>query len=607
VQQIDPYDTALLGNCQSALLVTRDANLVWGCLPTFQSPAVFAAILDERGGHFSISAQNGAPVSQRYFPLTNVVCTRFEGGEGEGVAWEVIDWMPRYFEGVTVQHPPTVHRLIRVLDGRPEVRISVKPRPGFGGSEVHARHLGNSILYECAGESFYLQSNLPLARLLNEETFSLRSDVVLSFSAGAPVPQHSLELSYTDLERTKQYWQRWSQHCYLPRDYQEPILRSALTLKMLTFEDTGAVIAAPTTSLPEVRGGVRNWDYRYCWLRDSFFVVRALARLAQFEEESRYLSFLEQLPLKPGRLQPVYGIAGESDLNERTLDHLGGAFDSTPVRVGNQAFEHLQNDVYGELMLTLVPVFFDVRFATTGHRKLLWQLVEHLAEETMSVWRNEDAGIWEYRDLPDHYVFSKLMCWVSLDRATQVARSIGEDAKAKRWSDEARIIQDEINTRGWNEEIGAFVGAYDGETLDAANLLFAHTGFVGPKDPRYLRTLQAIEKRLVTEDGLCFRYRMADDFGTPDATFSICTFWYVDALRITGQHERAREVFEAMLARANHVGLFSEGIHATQGFCTGNFPQGYTHVAIINSGMMLSRNWGEVGGRHFTDHEMDSR
>lgn len=604
MHHIDPYDTALIGNCQSSLLVARDGNIVWGCLPTFQDDAVFARILDKDGGHFHIEALNAKPVSQRYLPLTNIVCTRFEG---DGVAWEILDWMPRYYEGAAIHRPPEVHRLVHVLQGRPEVRVSVRPRPGFAEGDVRARHLGTTVAYEGSGESFYLSSNLPLARVLKEERLTLRSDAFLSFSASAPAAARTLDEVRLDLERTKQYWERWSQHCYLPRDYQEPILRSSLTLKLLTFEDTGAVIAAPTTSLPEVRGGVRNWDYRFCWLRDSFFVVRALARLAQFEEEARYLSYLEQLPLRPGRLQPVYGIAGESELKERTLDHLEGAFDSRPVRVGNQAYEHVQNDVYGELMLTLVPVFFDVRFTTTPHRELLWEVVEHLAEEVMRVWRNKDAGIWEYRDMSAHYVFSKLMCWVALDRAAQVARSMDELEKAKRWHEEAGAIREEILTRGWSEKLQAFVGAYDSDTLDAANLLFAHTGFVRPDDPRYLSTLAAIEKHLVTDGGLCFRYVNDDDFGTPDSTFSICTFWYVDALRMTGQREKAREVFERMLARANHVGLFSEGIHAKKHYMTGNFPQAYTHVAIINSGMMLSRGWGDMAGRHFTDFEMDSR
>lgn len=600
--RLDPYESALIGNCQSAILVARDATFTWGCLPTFQSPSVFARILDEDGGHFAIEALNGEPVEQRYVPLTNIVVTRFMGPEAE---WEVIDWMPRYYQYATVVSPPVVNRLIRPLRGGPRVRVVVRPRPGFATLPVRVSHLGGSLLFDDGIHHWHLQSNLPLATIAAERPMTIYSDASLTFSAGAPMPGHSLATVKDDLEHTRRYWEAWSRHCYLPRDYQEPILRSALALKLLTFADTGAVIAAATTSLPEVPGGERNWDYRYCWLRDSYFVVRALSRLAQFEEQDRYVGYLEQLALRSEKLQPVYGIAGETQLIEFTLDHLNGAYGSRPVRVGNQAWEHQQNDVYGELMLTLTPVFFDTRFVSRHGKDALWELIVHLAEEVIRVWREPDQGIWEYRHKHAHYVFSKLMCWVALDRAAQIARVRGADAHKSRWRQEAAVLRKDILENGWSERRGAFTGAYGGESLDAANLLIAHTGFLPPSDPRYLSTLQATEDLLVT-DGLCFRYRSPDDFGMPESTFSICTFWYIDALRLTGQIEKARDVFERMLARGNHLGLFSEGINPKSGALTGNFPQAYTHVAIINSGMLLSRPWGDVGSRHYGDGELDS-
>lgn len=595
--RLDPYESALIGNCQSALLVARDATITWGCLPTFQSPSVFARLLDEDGGHFAIEPLNGAPVEQRYLPLTNIVVTRFEGPDA---AWEVIDWMPRYFQYATVISPPVVHRLIRPLRGGPRVRVVVRPRPGFATLPVRVSHMGSMLLYDDGVEHFYLQSNLPLASIAAERPMTIYSDAGLTFSAGEPMPGHSLATVKDALEHTRRYWEGWSRHCYLPRDYQEPILRSALALKLLTFADTGAVIAAPTTSLPEVPGGERNWDYRYCWLRDSYFVVRALSRLAQFEEQDRYVGYLEQLALRSEQLQPVYGIAGEAQLIEFTLDHLSGAYGSRPVRVGNQAWEHQQNDVYGELMLTLTPVFFDARFVSRHGKDALWELIVHLASEVMRVWREPDQGIWEYRHKHQHYVFSKLMCWVALDRAAQIAKVRGEDALRRLWRREAATIRADVLTNGWSERLQAFTGAYGGDSLDAANLLIAHTGFLPASDPRYLATLKATEEHLVIND-LCFRYRSADDFGMPESTFSICTFWYIDALRLTGQLEKARDVFERMLSRSNHLGLFSEGIHPLSGTLTGNFPQAYTHVAIINSGMLLSRPWGDVGSRHYGD------
>lgn len=592
---LTPYDAALIGNCQSALLVDKHATITWGCLPTFSSASVFARVLDPQGGHFSIAIDGAAPVSQAYVPLTNVLVTRFEG---PGIAVDVMDWMPRYIDGPHYIRAPTVYRLFKVRAGHPRVTIELEPKPGYARKRVRVTHLGDRLRYDTDDQVFFAASNMPLARILNKEALTLRGDAYVAFSTGEPPKARSLHEVESDLENTLDYWRTWSRRCHLPLDYQEPILRSALALKLLTFQDSGAVLAAPTTSLPEVPGGPRNWDYRYCWLRDSFFTVRALARLAHIEEDGRFLSYVSQLPLAPGRLQPVYGIAGECDLFEETLDHFEGAFGSKPVRIGNQAFEHVQNDVYGELMLALTPAFFDIRFADEPHRQLLWAVVKVLADDVLKVWRQKDAGIWEYRDKSNHYVFSKLMCWVALDRGALIADRMGETATARRWRLESTQIRAEVSERGWNEKLGAFAGAYDTDTLDAANFLLAPTGFLKPDDPRYVDTVRAIERRLV-ENGLCFRYRSDDDFGTPESTFSICTLWYVDALRLIGEREKAREVFESFLARQNHVGLFSEGIHPTTGRPTGNFPQAYTHVALINSGMMLSRHWGDIGARDF--------
>lgn len=391
------YEAGLVGNCQSAFLVDKEATVVWGCLPSLASDAVFARILDPEAGHFAIVPLEEATTEQRYLPLTNVLVTRFTTADAE---WEVLDWMPRYYQGSQVHYPTELYRLIRVLRGHPRVRVECRPRPRFGQHAVIGHHIGNLLRWEDGGV-FFLASNLPLSRIQQEAPLTLGSEAFLSFSYGAPPRARDLKEVELELDKTCRYWTRWSQHCFLPREYQEPILRSALCLKLLTYNDTGAIVAAPTTSLPETPGGVRNWDYRYCWLRDSYFAVRALSRLAQFEEESRYLSYLEQLPLQEGRLQPVYGIAGETELHEEVLEHLQGALGSQPVRRGNQAWEHQQNDVYGELMMTLTPAFFDVRFSQ-AHRDIVWQVVQRLGDEVCEVWREKDAGIWEYRDLPSH-------------------------------------------------------------------------------------------------------------------------------------------------------------------------------------------------------------
>lgn len=603
MNDLDPYRSALIGNGQTACLVHEDATIVWACMPTFEHSAVFARLLDPGGGHFAIEAVGAAPAGQSYLPLTNVLVTRFEGKDA---VWEVIDWMPRQSDEASIRHPPVIHRLIRPIRGTPQVRVRVHPRPDFGARVPVTTHVGGSILYDVGDARYFLHSNLPLSSILAERPVALHGEAAISFSMGAPLLDYSVTRVRADLQRTREYWERWSRHCSLPRDYQGAVLRSALALKLLIFEDTGAVLAAPTTSIPEIPGGVRNWDYRYCWIRDSYFVVRALSRLGHFEEQDRYVSYLEQLPLISERLQPVYAISGADRIDESLLEHLCGSLGARPVRVGNQAFEHQQNDVYGELILTLTPIFFDVRFAQRHGRQQLWSLVEHLAEQVLRVWREEDAGIWEYRDRLAHHTFSKLMCWVALDRAAQIAEVMGDLGRRDRWMVESERIRAEILSRAWSDAAQAFTGAYDHDALDAANLLMAHTGFLPADDARYQSTLRAIESRLVVDD-LCFRYRGADDFGVPESSFSICTFWYIDALRLTGQVDRARRVLGRMLQRANHVGLFAEGIHPETGRMTGNFPQAYTHVALINSAIMLSRRWGDVGSRHYGAGEATPR
>jgi GH15 family glucan-1,4-alpha-glucosidase len=589
--EVDPYDSVLVGNGQSCFLVARDASVIWGCLPSFDADAVFARMLDPEGGVLSIEVEGGGPLSQAYLPLTNVAVTRI-GAPGNVV--EIVDCMPRYVREGRIAHPAQLLRLVRPIEGRPRIRIRCRPRPGFGTTPLTPSMGGDRLQYTWPSGRLSVESSLSLSRIASEESLTLHRDAFLALSWGDPAKATDLDRANELVARTRAYWEVWSRHCHLPGEYQEEILRSALTLKLLIHQPTGAVVAAPTTSLPEIRGEVRNWDYRYCWLRDSYFTVRALASLSHFEEQAKYLGWLADLPLHHDPLPPVFSLDGSiAPLRERTLDHLAGAFGSRPVRVGNQAVEHRQNDVFGELMLSLAPVMLDIRFQEPQLRETLWGAIHTLADAAARSWRIPDAGIWEYRHLEDHYVFSKIMCWVALHEASQLARWHGEKRAARAWATEAAAVRAEVLERGWSEKLQSFTGAYDQPFLDASVLLMGPTGFLPHSDPRYRSTVEAVERSLVTNDGLVYRYRRGDDFGEPTSTFGICTFWYVDALYRIGRVDDARRVFENMLKRANHAGLFAEGIDPNTGRMTGNFPQGYTHVALINSGMLLARTWGE--------------
>ncbi|MEQ1506663.1 MAG: glycoside hydrolase family 15 protein [Myxococcota bacterium] len=591
---VDPYDAILVGNGQSAFLIGRDGAVNWGCLPSFDADAVFARMLDPEGGVLDVAVQGAAPVSQRYLPLTTIAVTRLSGSGG---TVDLIDFMPRYLREGRLVYPPTLIRILRPVDGSPRLRIRCQPRPGFGTSSALAERMGDRLSYAGPSGRCTVESSLSLSRIAAEEVVTLHRDAFLAVTWGEPSTPTDLDRALELLARTQAYWEGWSRHCHLPGEYQEEILRSALTLKLLIHQPTGAVVAAPTTSLPEVPGDVRNWDYRFCWLRDSYFTVRALASLSHFDEQARYLGWLADLPLHQEPLPPVFSLDGATGpLVERTIGGLAGALGSRPVRVGNQAVEHRQNDVYGELMLSLAPVLLDIRFQEPQLRETLWSAVTTLADAAMRAWALPDAGIWEYRDLEDHYVFSKVMCWVALHEASGLAAWRGDRPAARRWRREAATIHAEVLSRGWSDELGAFTGAYGKPFLDASVLLMASIGFLPASDPRYRSTVAAVERHLVVDD-LCYRYRRADDFGVPSATFGICTFWYVDALFRIGREADARRVFEGMLRRANHAGLFAEGIDPSTGRMTGNFPQAYSHVALINSGMLLARTWGERAPR----------
>lgn len=602
-QPIENY--GIIGNMRTAALVGRDGSIDWLCFPHFDSPSVFAAILDDvKGGRFSIAPKAGRfTTKQFYWPETNVLITRFLSSEGVG---EIEDFMP-----VGVTGPDLYHQLIRrVKVVRGQMTFCLTCHPAFDYAKVpHATHLNsNGAVFSTAALTLGLATTLPLKQdergvvaeftlQRGEHAVCVLREVDAGERCGAALSDdHALEM----FETTVQFWHEWLSHSRYTGRWREMVSRSALVLKLLTFEPTGAIVAAPTCSLPEQIGGVRNWDYRYTWIRDSAFTVYGLIRIGFTREAAAFMRWLDARARNeseaPGPLQIVYGIDGRTDLTEQLLDHLDGYKGSRPVRIGNGAYQHLQLDIYGELLDSVylcdkyvVPISY-----------LGWSHVRSSLDWLCQNWTREDEGIWEVRGGRRHFVYSKLMCWVALDRGLRLSHKRSLPADHLKWLTMRDRLYEEIMTKGWDESRGVFVQSYGSDSLDASNLIMPLVRFISPTDPRMLSTLEAINRPPseggLVSDGLVHRYDAAtgmDGLTGTEGTFNMCSFWLVEALARAGRTDRrkldeAQLLFERMLGYANHLGLYAEET-GDSGEALGNFPQAFTHLALISAAFDLDR------------------
>lgn len=606
-QPIENY--GIIGNMHTVALVGVNGSIDWFCFPRFDSPSVFGAIVDDqKGGRFWIHARSGGITSKQfYWPETNVMITRFLSADGVG---EITDYMP-------VGLPPESqgrHQLVRrvhVVRGVVPFRMECSPAFNYARDD-HEVHLNDSgACFRSPTLSLGLGTSQKLRRSGTGVTadFTLQEGETAYFVLGRIDPDSGCEVLLSEAEaeelvtKTVEFWRRWLAQCTYRGRWREMVHRSALALKLLTYEPTGAIVAAPTCSLPEELGGGRNWDYRYTWIRDAAFTLYGLLRIGFTDEAAAFMDWLEARchELEPdGTLQIMYGIDGRHRLDETVLDHLEGYRGSSPVRVGNGAYNQLQLDIYGELMDSVYlynkygsPISYD-----------LWRHLRTLINWVTKNWQLEDEGIWEVRGGRQHFVYSKLMCWVALDRALRLADKRSFPAERGSWIASRDRIYEEIMSKGWSRDRRAFVQHYDSLSLDAANLLMSMVFFLSPTDPRNLRTLEATLKSPqqggLVSNSLVYRYNLEespDGLTGNEGTFNLCTFWLVEALTRAGHKERkwldkGRLVFEEMLGYANHLGLYAEET-GPSGEALGNFPQAFTHLALISAAFNLDRSLGK--------------
>jgi GH15 family glucan-1,4-alpha-glucosidase len=597
-------ELAVIGNCSYSALIDRRGRILWSCLPRFDGDPVFCSLLngadaadngqdDDGIGFYDIRIDDFARSEQFYLNNSAVLVTTLYDSHGSAV--EITDFAPRFKQLDRFYRPVMIIRQIRPVIGNPRIRIMLRPAADYGAHRPDITHGSNHIRYVSAANTLRLTTDVPISYIVEEVPFVLEEAYTLILGPDETLTRPIAEAGRDFREKTNDYWREWSRYLSIPFEWQDAVIRAAITLKLCSFEESGAIIAAMTTSIPEAPGSKRNWDYRFCWLRDAYFVVHALNRLGATRTMEDYLRYITNVAASAsnGHLQPVYSVTLGSKLTERVEPGLAGYRGMGPVRVGNQAYEHIQNDVYGSVVMAATQMFFDRRLAQPGNVRIFERL-ESIGEQAIAVFDQPDAGLWEFRTIAKVHTFSAVMCWVACDRLAKISAQIDLPARVEYWRGHADKIHQVVCANAWNAELNSFVESFgDGDDVDASLLLLHDLGFLAADDPRFAGTVAAVENKLRRGDFL-FRYISPDDFGVPETSFTICTFWFVDALVALGRIEEARALFENALSCRNHVGLLSEDLDPRSGELWGNFPQTYSMVGLISSAMRLSKSWEEA-------------
>jgi GH15 family glucan-1,4-alpha-glucosidase len=583
------YYHGLIGNCAYLALIDTDANVSWLCWPRFDSSFLFGNLLDsKKGGEFSIKpATEGYESRQYYVDNTNVLVTEFTCVDG---SFKVVDFAPRFYQHERYYKPLLLARRVIPLSGTPRIKVVCRPRGNYGQVEPEVLLGSSHLRFMGLERQVRLTTNVALNYVIEEQAFVLNEPKHLALTWGIPLEaelEGTLDSFYT---KTIKYWRKWVRRTSIGQFHQSRVIRSSLALKIHQYQDTGAIIAGTTTSLPESPGSTRNWDYRYCWIRDTHYTLKSLTNLGHFAELEQYAHYIENLALQlngSSRFQPLYSISGEAKLVEKIVDLAGYQDNNRPVRVGNQAYEHIQNDVYGQVLVSLLPLFVDERLVHEDKSHLL-PMVMRVLRQIEATMYEPDAGLWEFRNKAQMHAYTFLFHWAGANAALK----IGQYYKDYEMMSLAERLIKEASKQieaCYDEERGVYTQAIGVDNLDASLLQLITMHYLDPNSERARKHVAVLESELKTEGGLFYRYKHADDFGEPETTFLICAFWYTEALAMIGRVEEAVENFERLVKYSNHVGLLSEDVDYRDGSQWGNFPQAYSHVGLVNAAFAISR------------------
>lgn len=580
------YDTGIIGNCSYLAHINKNTNVDWLCWPRFDSTFIFGGLLDKKkGGTFSILPEGEYISKQYYLENTNVLVTEIT--EKGGSQYRITDFAPRYREYQRYFKPLMLIRKIEPITGSPRITVKCEPVSDYGNIKLHVNRGSNHIQFLGGEENIRLTTNIPVSYVFDEQAFVLNDCRYLVLTYGEPLEAPLANTAERFLMETIQYWRLWIKHSSIATFCQPFVIRSALALKIHQFEDTGAIIAASTTSLPESPGSGRNWDYRYCWLRDTYYVITALNHIGHFEEMEKYFGYVTDISFgEDERYQPLYGITAKKKLTEEILGDLDGYLGNKPVRVGNQAYEHVQNDIYGQVMISLLPLYTDHRFIFS-ERKDSVRWIEFLLKKMEHTIDEKDAGIWEFRNMANVHCYSNLFQWAGAAAAEKMAKAINDTKLTRRAVALKKRASKHIESC-YDSQRKVYTNAAGSPNLDASTLQLIMMNYLDPSSARARNHLAALEKELKTENGLFYRYLYKDDFGKPKTTFLVCAFWYVEALACVGRVNDAVREFENLLQYCNHLLLFSEDIDESDGSQWGNFPQAYSHVGLMNAAYRIA-------------------
>ena len=585
-------DLAVIGNSNIAALIDTGGTIVWTCWPRICGDPVFCSLVDgdePDGGFFSIELEEDWTSEQSYIRNTAIVRTVIRSDSGASFA--ITDFAPRFRQFGRVHRPPMIVRRVEPIAGVCRIRVRMRPRMDYGRQRTAPIPGSNHIRYVAEAGAIRLTTDASISYVTSESGFVLTRPLTFIVHADETLPDTIARVSREFQDQTHGYWLDWVRGLNVPFEWQDAVIRAAITLQLCSFEETGAIVAALTTSIPEAPGTERNWDYRYCWIRDAFFTVHALNRVGATPTMERFIDYVTNvIAIERGpMLKPVYAVVPEITLEEHVAPALRGYHGHAPVRVGNAAVDQVQHDVFGSVVLAAAQMFYDERLPTKGDAAL-FAMLEPLGMTALSHALTPDAGIWEYRGRSRIHTHSAAMCWVACDRLARIAERLGLAERAQQWRKSADGLRENILERAWSARAGCFAGSLDTDEIDASVLLLHEFGIVAPTDERFIATVDKIGATL-RRNGHLLRYEAPDDFGAPSVAFTICTFWYIDALAAIGRVEEARALFEDLLAKRNHVGLLSEDIDPATGELWGNFPQTYSMVGIIVAAMRLSKGW----------------